>query len=165
MPRTKNDPPVRKSVMKNALDGTMRSTSDDESIREATLPPLRKSSPERKSPSPSPTQHRQKKRQKVTMSRTKNPPATVKKHVVKVATVEEPSSDDESVLGPAPPSQRELSPKRHSSPSPTQDRPKKRQKIAPLMLTDEQEEEIADWLKSNEWLYMKGKREYKDIAK
>ena len=43
------------------------------------------------------------------MSRTKNPPATVKKHIVKVATVEEPSSDDESVLGPAPPSQRELS--------------------------------------------------------
>ncbi|WAR30583.1 hypothetical protein MAR_033125, partial [Mya arenaria] len=33
--------------MKNALDGTMRSTSDDESIRGPTTPPLKKFSPER----------------------------------------------------------------------------------------------------------------------
>ena len=35
------------------------------------------------------------------MHSTKNPPATVKKHVMKVATVDEPSSDDEYVLGEA----------------------------------------------------------------
>ena len=33
------------------------------------------------------------------MPMTKNPPAPVKKYVVNVATVEEPSSDDESVFG------------------------------------------------------------------
>lgn len=31
-------------------------------------------------------------------------------------------------------------------------RKKKRQKIAPLLLTEEQEEGLADWLKSNEFL-------------
>ena len=52
----------------------MRSTSDDESIREPTPPPLRKSSPECKSPSPPATQHRHKMRQKVTMPGAKNSP-------------------------------------------------------------------------------------------
>ena len=75
----------------------MRSTSDHDSVHEHLLP--RKSSPKRKSPAPPATQHRQKKRQKVTMPWTKNSPATVKKYVVKVATVEEPSSDDEPDLG------------------------------------------------------------------
>ena len=75
----------------------MCSTSDDESIREPTPSPLRKSSHERKFPSlPLTTQHRKKKRQKVRVSGTKNPTATVKKHMVNVETVEEPSSDDES---------------------------------------------------------------------
>ena len=64
--------PVRKSV-KSTLDGTMRLMSDDESSREPTIPSLRKSSLERKSPSPPPTQHRQKRRKKV-IPRSKNSP-------------------------------------------------------------------------------------------
>ena len=40
----------------------------------------------------------------------------------------------------------------------------KRQRTATLLLTDEQEEDLADRLKSNDFLYMKGRREYKDVA-
>ena len=95
------------------------------------------------------------------MPRTKNPQPPVRK----MAPVEEPSSEKEYVLGPTPPPQRELSPEPHSPPSPTQNPQKKGQKIAPLILTNEQEEEIAEWLKSYEYLYIKGKMEYKDTAK
>ena len=40
----------------------------------------------------------------------------------------------------------------------------KRQRTATLLLTGEQEEDLADWLKSNDFLYMKGRQEYKDVA-
>ena len=40
----------------------------------------------------------------------------------------------------------------------------KRQRTAPLLLTDEQEEDLTYWLKLNDILYMKGKWECKDIA-
>ena len=40
----------------------------------------------------------------------------------------------------------------------------KKQRTAPLILTDEPEKDLAVWLKLNNFLYMKSKREYKDVA-
>ena len=52
-----------------------------------------------------------------------------------------------------------------SPPQPQEENNKKpRNSRAPLFLTEEQEEDLADWVKSHECLYMKGKREYKDTA-
>ncbi len=82
------------------------------------------------------------------------------------------SSEDE---GPTPPPSEPVECSRSKSPSPgrsqnheddqvpgaTQSH-KKRPKVGPLVLTPEQEVDFAEWLKSFDFLYVKGRERYKD---
>ena len=43
------------------------------------------------------------------------------------------------------------------------DEPAQKKKM--VILTDEQEEDMAEWLKGNSFLYNKGKYEYRDVDK
>ena len=57
---------------------------------------------------------------------------------------------------------------REVSPRPTQESisqaPKKRAKVAALNLAPEQQEELADWLKENDFIFVKDRSQYKDTA-
>ena len=108
-----------------------------------------------------------------------------KKTAKKAVPVEEPSSDEDTAADlilpstmpfkkrPAKMTVRESDDGSDSSPPnleretslSTQNKQKKRQRVAPLLLTEDQEEGLSDWLKSNDFIYMKGKREYKDSAR
>jgi len=49
-----------------------------------------------------------------------------------------------------------------SPPQPQEENSKKpRNSRAPMFLTEEQKDDLADWVNSHECMYMKGKREYK----
>ena len=87
-------------------------------------------------------------------------PMPLKKRPAKNMEENSQSSDDASSLSSIPPNNLE----RETALS-TQSKRKKRQRVTPLLLTEDQEEGLSDWLKSNDFIYMKGKREYKDSAR